>query len=387
MSQRRTNGRPARTVLEAKIWERTETLPEFIEHAADVAHRFREPGTLGERNLKRLMSGRNPDGTPVGRPRPATARLLERIFGLTIEQLLAPARDSVVSDEGEHEIRQMMRASRRLDASVLDVLNDQLDATRRLDRQLGAIVTHDEVNAKIRQITGLHSHSLTPGIRAQLAALLSEAATLAGWQALDLGKMTDAWDHYERAKSAAKESGLPAFEVHAAAEQAFVLLDLGETAAAVELLDATRKRAEQTTTRLLRAWLAAAHGEALAADRRGSASLRAFDAAERLLPYGFAVVERPYVVLDAAHLSRWRGHALARVGEREAVDVLSSALRQLDPTFARAETSLRVDLAAALVARGECDQALAHFDRAHSLAAGIGSERQRRRIAQLRHSN
>lgn len=383
MSQRRNSGEVPRTVLEQKIWERNETLTEFVNYADRFARQVGERGTLSERNLKRLLAGRAQDGAPISQPRPATARLLERIFGIGVDELLAPPQHGLADARAEHELRQMLNASRRIDASVLDLLHEQLGAIRRLDRQLGATVAHDEVAAKARQVARLFSHSLTSGTREQLAALLSEVVTLAGWQALDLGNVSESWQHYERAKSAAKESGLPAFEAHTAAEQAFVLVDLGETAAAVELLEVTRRKAENTTSRLLRAWLAAAHGEALAADRQHSASLRAFGVAANLLPSEPSQAERPYVVLDAVHLSRWRGHALARVGDPEAVGVLSSALQRLDPTFTRAETGLRVDLATALVARGEREQALIHIERARSLAISIGSARQRRRIAQL----
>jgi hypothetical protein len=381
VSQRRNSGESPRTVLEQKIWERNETLIDFVEYGNRFAREIGEPGTLRVRNLKRLVAGRKPNGEPTGRPRPATARLLERIFGIGIDELLSPVGPG--PDDAEPDLQQMLRLSRRVDASTLALIHTQLDATRQLDRKLGAVVVHDEVTSKMRLVGRLLSYSLTPGFREQLAALLSEIGTLAGWQALDLGKVSESWQHYERAKSAAKESGIPEFEVHAAAEQAFVLLDLGETASAVELLGTTRRQAEKTTSRLLSAWLAAAHGEALAADLQGSASLRAFDVAASLLPSEPSSDERPYVALDTVHLDRWRGHALARVGEPEAVKVLSSALRRLDLTFTRGETSLQVDLATAFVAQGENEQALAHIDRARSLAAGIGSARQRRRIAQL----
>ncbi|TVT53435.1 hypothetical protein FNH05_11830, partial [Amycolatopsis rhizosphaerae] len=382
MSQRRNGGQSARTVLERKIWERNETLLEFVEYGNRFAREIGESGTLSERNLKRLVSGRKADGEPIGRPRPATARLLERIFGIGIDELLSPVEPA--SDDAEQQLHQLLSASRRVDSSALALIHTQLDAMRQLDRRLGAVVVHEEVAAKARQVGRLLSYSLAPGSRRQLAALLSEIGTLAGWQALDLGKVAEAWQHYERAKSAAKESGLAAFEVHAAAEQAFVLLDLGETAAAVELLAVTRKRAGNTTSCVLRAWLAAAHGEALAADRQRSASLGAFDAAANLLPSEPSSAESPYVVLDAVHLSRWRGHALARVGEPEAVDVLSSALTQLDPTFTRAAAALHVDLATACVGLDEREGARLHIAQAERLAEGIGSARQRRRIQSLR---
>jgi tetratricopeptide (TPR) repeat protein len=192
---------------------------------------------------------------------------------------------------------------------------------------LGANVTHDEVSTKIRQATDLLSHSLIPATREQLAAFVSELGTLAGWQALDIGNVAGSWRYYERAKRAAHESGQPAFKAHAEAEQAFVLVDLGRTADAVELFDATRAEVKRSSHRLLRAWLAAAHGEALAADGQRSASLRAFDQALALLPTEPSNEDRPYVALDSVHLSRWRGHVLARVPRSRGEDSVVAALR------------------------------------------------------------
>jgi hypothetical protein len=170
------------------------------------------------------------------------------------------------------------------------------------------------------------------------------------------------------------------FEAHTTAEQAFVLLDIGETRAAVDLLAQTRRKAEAKCLRLLRAWLVAAHGEALAADNRRDESLRAFDVAAEMLPSHSTDPDGPYVVLDSVHLARWRGHALARFAEPDAVDVLATALDRLDPTFTRAETALRVDLATALAAVGEHEAVKQQLDRATQLASTIGSTRQQRRI-------
>ncbi|MGB8201192.1 MAG: hypothetical protein WCF33_16115, partial [Pseudonocardiaceae bacterium] len=129
-------------------------------------------------------------------------------------------------------------------------------------------------------------------------------------------------------------------------------------------------------------WLAAAHGEALAAHGDRTASLHAFDRAAELLPSD-ATDDRPYVALDIVHLARWRGHALARFGHPDATAVLTNALNRLDPTFVRAETALRVDLATALAASGNRDEARTHADQAAQLAAQVGSTRQRRRITTL----
>ncbi|MGH3779057.1 MAG: hypothetical protein ACRDRO_00120 [Pseudonocardiaceae bacterium] len=371
--------RPARTLLEHRIRQRCMTFEEFIEHAETFARDNHEPGTLSLRHLQRLVSGQ-----PPSKLRPATARLLERLFNEPITALLAPPKTKTANEDEDPtaELRQLLNAARRVDRSTINLLHQQLDGIRRLDRQLGAIVVRDELKAKIHQVERLATHSLAPGTREPLAALLSEMHTLAGWQALDLGDITESWQHYEQSRSTAAQSDSIAHESHAAAEQAFVLIDAASTSDAIDLLDSARRRADATTPQVLRAWLAAAHGEALAAHGNRTASLHAFDHAAELLPDD-PTDERPYVALDPIHLARWRGHALARFGDPDATAVLTDALTRLDPSFVRAETALRVDLATALAATGDTDEARIHADHAARLAAQVGSARQRRRVKTL----
>ncbi len=373
------DNRPPRTLLEQRIRQRRMTYQEFVQHTEVFARDNHEPGTLSLRHLQRLVSG-----GPVGALRPATVRLLERLLGEPIATLLAPPKTMAANEDADHvaELRQLLGAARRVDRSTVDLLHQQLDAIRRLDRQLGAIVVRDELKTKICQVERLAAHSLAPGTREPLAALLSEMHSLAGWQALDLGAISDSWQHYEQSRSNAAQSGSIAHESHAAAEQAFVLIDAGVTGDAVDLLGSARRRADATSPGVLRAWLAAAHGEALAAHADRTASLHAFDQATQLLPND-PTDERPYVALDTVHLARWRGHALARFGQPDAITILTDALNQLDPSFVRAETALRVDLATALAANGDRDEARTHADHAARLSAQVGSARQRRRITTL----
>lgn len=95
----------ARTVLELKIKERRQTLQEFTEFAEAFAREHNEPGTLSVRHLQRLAAGHGQKGQPLGQLRPATARLLERIFGLSIDELLLPP-DQPTPGSGVHAVRQ-----------------------------------------------------------------------------------------------------------------------------------------------------------------------------------------------------------------------------------------------------------------------------------------
>jgi 8-oxo-dGTP pyrophosphatase MutT (NUDIX family) len=81
---------PLRTVLEQRIRERRQTFEEFAEFAETFAREHDEPGTLSVRHLQRLVTGRQ-SGESL---RPATARLLERIFGMSIVELLAAPQKS-----------------------------------------------------------------------------------------------------------------------------------------------------------------------------------------------------------------------------------------------------------------------------------------------------
>ncbi len=74
-----------RTRLEQRIRERRLTFEEFVEFAETFARKSGEDGTLSVRHLQRLVAG----GSTASRLRPATARLLERIFNEDIGILLS----------------------------------------------------------------------------------------------------------------------------------------------------------------------------------------------------------------------------------------------------------------------------------------------------------
>lgn len=372
-----------RTLLEQKIRERRQTFDEFVEYAETFARDHGEPGTLSVRHLQRLAAGRRSDGQPLGRLQPATARLLEHIFGVGIGELLAPPSGGEAANNSIAEIRAKLHISRRVDMATVELLRNQLSTIRRLDRQLGAVVAHDEVLTKVNQVASLFIHSLTGNVREQLAALLSELLCLAGWQSLDLGNVSKAWRYYGEARAVALQTPDLAYLALADAGRGFVLSDAGEAASAVGVLTEVSERLRPNCSPLVRSWLAAAHGEALASNGERTRSLQAFDQANEHLPTNSALPDGPYVALDQVHLARWRGNALAQFGIPEAVDVLRTALDNLDPTFIRAKTSLHVDLAAAFVALDEAELAHTEANRADRLAARIGSVRQQRRTKVL----
>ncbi|MEV7807415.1 helix-turn-helix domain-containing protein [Microbispora sp. NPDC088329] len=306
--------------------------------------------------------------------------------------LLGLAPLDIASPTGDHgdkhqeqtaELTARIEAAAAIDSTMVMILNTDTNNLRLLDRRLGSAAIADKMRAQISQIQRAHRHAVRPGIRAQLAHVLAQTESLAGWQAINTGALNDAWNHYENAKAAAREADDPAVIAHVCAEQAYVLMDLGQPAQATELLQYVHATHRDRIPIRLRSWLSAAEAEAAAILGDEATCRAALDQAAALLPDGNSDPDMPYLSLDIHHLARWRGNCLVRFGDPGTIEDLRSALAGMDGTYNRAEAALRCDLGHALLAMGDPEAAQPHIQRARHLATMTGSRRQRKRIDEL----
>lgn len=278
-------------------------------------------------------------------------------------------------------LRNLLDEAAAVDEPALELLRAQLAVTRELDHRLGAAGTADSVRAQLGQLTRLLDHTIAvPGRRA-VAGLLAETALLAGWQALDQDRIDEAWDRHGQARAVAREADVPGLHAEALAGQAAVLLELGRPAAAVELLAGAGPDAGGCVgPRLVAsAWVAAALGAARAAGGDIEGARHAFDAAERLAapPGSRPDLAGPGLDLDYDGVHRWRGAALAPLGDVQEAARLRDLVAAERPVRQRA--ALEADLAIALAVQG-ADDAAAHARSARLTAARIGSHRVRARL-------
>jgi transcriptional regulator with XRE-family HTH domain len=306
-------------------------------------------------------------------------RLIRDIYGLTNEELGFPPASEDNEDEVE-ELRSRLTIARTVDAGTVALFRQQVENARHVDRRFGGITVLDELRSQMNQIERLLDYSTMRGQREALAGVLTEAAALAGWEALDRNAIRQSWEHHERAKDGARAASSPLLLAHSLAQQAFILIDIGEVGEAVGQLGEARALAENTAPALLRSWLAAAHGEGLAADGQRDEALRAFDVADKLLPTDPMNADLPFLFLAGGHLDRWRGNAMSKLGEPDAIDQLSNALPLVPSDFTRAKAAMLVDLAYAYAAAGNREAALMHARQAKRLAMQIKSDRQLRRL-------
>lgn len=312
--------------------------------------------------------------------------LLRAIFGMTDSELFDAVVDTDDLDDPEvSTLADRIASARRVDVGTARLLRRQTDLLRTMDCQLGAAPLVDRMAAHLETVQTALSHAILPSVRGPLAAVLADAAALAAWQALDVGAVNRAWQYHETARYAALEARDAVLLTHAMAQQAFVLVDIGEHVAAAQLVYEATREAGTAVPERFRAWLLAAEAEVFAAGGNDGGCRRSFDEAADALPTGREATDpdMPFIVLNEAHLARWRGHSLARLGDGSAVDDLYTALAGNGIVSTRAEAALRCDLAHAHLIRGEHHEARQHAIDARRLARRSGSVRQRRRIDNL----
>ncbi|MFD6178761.1 MULTISPECIES: hypothetical protein [unclassified Isoptericola] len=306
------------------------------------------------------------------RPSDEYAALLARTFGV--------AQVNTRSDSPDEFLDLLARAeSSVVDAELVDRLEMQTQSLRVLDRRLGARRLLGQAEAHAHNVADLVQWAEFGAVREGMATTGAEAAALAGWLALDLGRASDSWRLHNLARALAAEAGDNAVAAHVTAQQAYALLDAGRTSRAIKQFEAARQMAGTSVPGVVRSWLFAAEAEAHAAAGDTSTTLGLLDRAAEALDGD----DVPFVVLDSAHLARWRGSCLARLGHPEAIQVLNDALSRLDPDFNRAAAGLHADLATAYTVARQADAARHHAQHASKLSSATGSKRQRSRILAL----
>ncbi len=366
-----------RNARRARGWSQAQLIHEIETYAARHGLQVATSASL-KVYVSEWENGRRPIG-------PDYATILRAVLGLTDEELFAAAPGAVVSVDGYVELVARIESAHAVGRAMVDLMTSQTELLRTMDRQVGAAGLVDQMGAHLTRLQDTLAFAVLPDARRPVARALAEAASMAAWQALDVGAADRAWRHYELAKTAAREADDVLCLVHAMGEQAFVLADAGKPELAAQLVQEAQRTGSGRTSARLTAWLAGAEAELLAHAGHHDDARRALDRAVAALPAGSTARDPDLagVFLNSAHLTRWRGHTLALTGDTTAVSELHAALDAMDPTFIRARAGVHCDLAQAHAVRGEYAERDEQLREARMLANRTGSVRHRRRIQQL----
>ncbi len=362
-----TGLRGART---ARGWSQSEAATELV-----ALGRERSIPVAAAASLKTLLS-RWENGH--ARPEPHYQSLLALLYDSSPEALgIGDASQREAAGSAAKRLRAAVAAAREPGG---DAWQAQMEAATRLDARFGEAGAGTLVHALVEQLDARLLHSLTHATREAAAHLLAEAALLAAVQALDRGEPDVAWRRGAQARAAAELAERPVVAAAALAGMAAALVEAGDAAAAVVLLDHVPDAGPPAA----RSRVAAALGHARAALGDGAAADAAFSAAYSAIDLpGTTVrvdVARPAALsLELADLHRRHGHALVTLREPGAERPLRDAL-DAGPRTERHRASLHADLAVALAAERPVEAA-EHARSARSIALRIGSVRIPARLA------
>lgn len=362
-----------RTARAAHGWSQAEAARELAALAAARGVSVAIPASL-----KTLLS-RWENGHSV--PEPQYRALLAELYGRSTAELGLDDARRPPAGEG---LRAGIAAAAAVDDATVALWRGQLDIAHRLDAEFGAAGTAGQLRAQVEQLERTLLHCVTAHRRRAVAGVLADAASLSGTHALDEAAHEPAWRAFRTAHAAAVEAGIEGARIVAAAGLATVLVEVGEPASALALLDDDPPPAGPAA---IARW-SAARGLAAAAAGDGELTGQAFAAARAAAGSGGpgdptvdVVHVRTRVEVVTADVDRWWGHALVDLGERGAVEPLHRALSTA-PVSARDRAALHADLAVAL-ADEQPARAAAHARTARDLATRIGSERVAARLVKL----
>ncbi|MGQ0775404.1 MAG: hypothetical protein ACT4NY_13430 [Pseudonocardiales bacterium] len=419
--------RPARTLLEQRIRERCLTFEEFVQQAEAFARDHDEPGTLSLRHLQRLVSGREPDTL-----RPATARLLERLFDEPIAALLAPPTTTSSQDAGHHHHmdlpltaeaedsivvpalthdgkvvfvtlprrlfigglgaaglagmadsrsgHQLLRIPESEEASVIDVdLVEHFQQIKKTlmdnDNLFGAGSVVQSTQEQISTIQRLRQSYRGAG-QQKLLQVQTQFADLCGWAYQDLGDYRASVYWSGRALEWSHMCGDREATSFILARRSQLAADMGDPTEAVDAAEAALKMMSGESGRVMAVALTyAAHGHAL---RRDSVNCEhSYAMAQDLLERFETDPACPWALfLDRSYIEVQRARSLTFLGEcGAAVKSFQEAISTLPRGYPRDRGVYLAREAVAHVGNGDAEQACAVGFQALIIGAETGSGR------------
>src|SRR5258708_21696765 len=119
--------------------------------------------------------------------------ILRALFGMTDTELFGQIHAVSYTVDGYAELVSQIESARCISRSVVETFLEQTEAFRTLDRQMGATQLIDSMDRHIATLSDALTFAVLPSARSPVAEALAGAATLAAWQALDVGAADRAW--------------------------------------------------------------------------------------------------------------------------------------------------------------------------------------------------
>ncbi|MFD9862603.1 helix-turn-helix domain-containing protein [Streptomyces alboflavus] len=275
-------------------------------------------------------------------------------------------------------------------ASQADVLRIATTAYRRMDATASARQLADTVQGHMRLVQTVASQAPDQASRAQLAAVGSEVASLAGWLAWDMADAGSARTWYGGAIKAARRSGDRLLIAYQQGSLAQFEVEAGNVAQGLSLIRTARRQLGGERPAVAAAWLSSVEAVAHATggdERAAERALRASAAEVEQMP-GEEPPPWPWVfAFDHRKVAAARVTCGARLARpRWVLASLDDATAALSSNHEKQRALLGLDVASGHMASGHLDTAFALATRSLDVGLRLRSGRVVERARSFRRS-
>jgi tetratricopeptide (TPR) repeat protein len=273
----------------------------------------------------------------------------------------------------------------RVDEQLIADLREQTARLRRADDRIPARELLGPAQEHLRLLTRLLEAD--PPLRAQLAAVASEAASFTAWLWFDADAPAPARAHYRTAIRRAREAGHQTLSAYQLGSLSALAASSGYGTGAVRLIQDAKEQVSADAPAVARAWLAASEAVAYATARDPHAALTALDragvAAEDAAGEGRPAW--PWMsTFDPVKVAAYAGAAQVRLGRpRHAQAALAQVVRAR-PAATKQKALVLADLGAAYAQQRAIEEACDQLRQALRIATDKDSERARRQVLDVR---
>jgi tetratricopeptide (TPR) repeat protein len=276
-------------------------------------------------------------------------------------------------------------------AALFDTYAQLTISYRRLNQLLGHSAVYGQVMDHHHRLSAWLRQASAPIDHRHLAELVADSGDLAAWLCFDLERYDEAAVLYRQAAGAAKGSGDVSRQAYLVGRMSRTLQNSGRLDQALVLVDGAERIAGTSATPLVRSWLAAIRAYAHAEQGDERACRLDLERADGLLNRSDGEPREAYIAFwGNAHLHKWGGYALLKLGERTTTTIgegrraIDQALETWPEWNVLDSAEVLTAAASARLAQGDIPETARLTGRAHDIAANTKSPRLLRYVSDLR---
>jgi len=280
-----------------------------------------------------------------------------------------------LNPDDQQRLAAAVRAPSRVDAAVIDHLEQVLGHCVRQDDALGPQAVLDTVLAQRHLTAGLLAEC-PPALRPRLLSVHADQSRVTGWLSYNSNDFDGAATYYEQARTDAHQAQDPALGARVLCQMSQLATWQQQPRVGIDHAIAAQSWAQRTDDLLLRAWAATTVARAYARDGQQSACLAELDTARAGIA---AATGQPSVVAgvftEGLHAGI-RGKCLLQLNRpADALQATERSLATLDRTYVRDVAFTTVNLGWARLECGDLNHAAATLEQAADLAVQNRSAR------------